>query len=373
MMFDFIEGGAGRELATARNETAFDRIDFQPRVMGDVSVRSLKTTFLGRAYDHPFGIAPMGMCNLTWAGADRMLARAATAFNFPVCLSTAGSSSIEEMRAWAGENAWFQLYINRSVDTALTLVERAEQAGYQTLVLTVDVPQLSRRVRDLRNGFHLPFRMGPRQVLDFALHPRWSLSTVLNGVPTLKNFVSDTGPVQYDRHASRAGADWAFLDRLRKLWPGNLIVKGVMAADDALRIRNAGADAISVSNHGGRQLDGAPAAISVLPTIREALGPDYPLIFDSGLRNGEDVARALALGADFVLLGRPMLYAIGAEGESGLFSLLRIFAHELDLTLAQVGLTRPDQLSPAALLGGTDLTAQMSSQTLRIAASDNRT
>ena len=368
MIFDFVEGAAGREVASVRNQSAFDRIELQPRVMGDVATRSLETSLFGRRFGAPFGIAPMGMCNLVWPNADRMLARAARAFDIPVCLSSAASSTIEDMRDWTGENAWFQLYVNRSTDAAIDMVERAKRAGYEVLILTVDVPQVSRRVRDLRNGFQVPFRIGPRQFLDFAMHPRWSLSTLLNGVPSPGNFSLDDESTRFDRDASRAGADWQFLDRLRALWPGRLIVKGVASAQDAVRIRNAGADAVYVSTHGGRQLDSAPAAISVLPEIRAAVGRDFPLIFDSGLRSGEDVAKALALGADFVMLGRPILYAIGAEGETGLLSLLRIMAEDLDIALAQLGLTEPGQLSEAALAGGADATPATPRDGLRIAA-----
>ena len=227
MIFDFVEGAAGREIASARNQSAFDQIELQPRVMGDVANRDLTTSFLGRDYGRPFGIAPMGMCDLVWPGADRMLAQAARAFDIPVCLSSAASSSIEDMRGWAGENAWFQLYVNRSTDDAIAMADRAKRAGYEILILTVDVPQVSRRVRDLRNGFQVPFRMGPRQFVDFALHPRWSLSMLLHGVPAPGNFSLDDESTRFDRDASRAGADWRFLDRLRDLWAGPLIVKQV--------------------------------------------------------------------------------------------------------------------------------------------------
>ena len=349
LVFDFIEGGAGREVASSRNQSRFDEITLQPRVMADVGTRSLRKSILGCGYDLPFGIAPMGMCGLAWPGADRALAAAARDFNIPVCLSSAASTTIEEMREWAGENSWFQLYAGSSEAQSLALVERARAAGYETLVLTVDVPQVSRRLRDLRNGFSMPFRMRLRQFMDFATHPRWSLATLMHGAPKPANFVSDGGQVHFDRSASRAGADWAFLDRLRALWPGKLVIKGVTSAQDALRIQQAGADAIYVSNHGGRQLDSAPAAIDCLPQIRSAVGDDYPLIFDSGVRNGEDIVKALAMGADFVMLGRPMLFALGAEGARGLNSLVGILAEDVSLALAQTGLNDINTVSAAIL------------------------
>jgi isopentenyl diphosphate isomerase/L-lactate dehydrogenase-like FMN-dependent dehydrogenase len=352
IVFDFIEGAAGREAAACRNLARFDEITLQPRVMQDVETRSLKTTFLGHSYDFPFGIAPMGMCNLAWPGADQALAEAAQAFNVPVCLSSAASSSIEDMRSWAGKNSWFQLYVGSSMEASLALVDRAHQAGYENLVLTVDVPQVSRRLRDLRNGFHMPFKMTPKLFMDFATHPHWSLATLWQGVPQPINFKPLTGGQTFDRNASRAGANWVFLERLRKLWKGNLIVKGVTSAADAVRIKQAGADAIYVSNHGGRQLDSAPAAIDVLPLIRQAVGADYPLIFDSGVRNGEDVVKALAMGANFVMLGRPFMFALGAEGARGVNALIRILGEDTSLTLAQTGLADIGDVTPDMLANG---------------------
>ncbi len=345
LVFDFIDGATGRERACARNLAAMDGVILPPRVLQPVARRSLATRIMGHDFALPFGIAPMGMCNLVWPGADAMLARAATLFEMPLCLSTAASTPMEQVRDWSGGRTWFQLYVTGTPEQALALIDRAEAAGYDTLVLTVDVPVVANRVRDRRNGFAMPFALGPAQVLDFALHPRWSLATLAAGAPRPVHF--DKG---FDRAASRAGLDWALLDRIRARWNGNLVVKGVMNAEDALRIRAAGADAIEVSNHGGRQLDAAPAAITALPAIRAALGPDFPILFDSGIRSGEDIARALALGADFVMLGRPLLFAIGAEGESGLVAMLRLLAEELDIALAQLGLTSPAQLAAAATI-----------------------
>lgn len=334
LVYDFIEGAAGREVGTRRNEARFDEICLQPRVMEDVASRSLATGFLGQAFDVPFGIAPMGMCNLVCPGADRILAGTAARMGMPVCVSSAASSTLEDMREWAGGRAWFQLYYGQSEESSLAAVERAADAGYDTLVLTADVPQVSRRVRDQRNGFNVPFRLTPTSFLDFATHPRWSLSTLAAGIPSPKN--TGRGD-KFVRGASRAGADWNFLDRLRGTWKGNLVVKGITGARDAVRVRDAGADAVYVSNHGGRQLDSVPAAIDLLPRIRAALGPDMPVLFDSGVRNGEDVVKALALGADFVMLGRPALFALGAGGENGLSSLLDCFVRDTDVAIAQLG------------------------------------
>jgi len=351
LVFDFVDGAAGRERGAARNAAAFDAVLLQPRIMADVAERDLGTALLGRRYGLPFGIAPMGMCNLVHPGADRLLAEAAARFDMPVCTSAAASTRLEEIAGWAGPRAWFQLYFGADAEASLAMVDRARLAGYETLVLTVDVPQVARRLRDLRNGFGLPFRMTPRAAWDFAAHPRWSLATLAAGVPRPRNFGDGSGAARFDRAASRAGADWAFLARLREAWPGKLVVKGVTAPEDARRVRSHGADAVYVSTHGGRQLDAAPAAITLLPEIRAALGPDFPILFDSGLRSGEDVVRALALGADFVMLGRPVLFALGADGARGLDSLLAGFREDISTAMAQLGVRAVSGIGPHSLHG----------------------
>ncbi len=336
LVFDFVEGAAGREVGSQRNEARFDDLCLQPRVMENVASRNLSAALWGQKFDLPIGIAPMGMCNLICPNADRILAKTAAQLNLPVCVSCAASSTLEQMQEWAGGRAWFQLYYTTSEETSLNAVRRAREAGYDTLMLTVDVPQVSRRIRDLRNGFNVPFQLTATSILDFALHPRWSLSTLAAGIPSPKNFSRQD---RFVRGASRVGADWNFLAKLRKTWEGNLIVKGITSAQDAIWVRDTGADAIYVSNHGGRQLDSVPAAIDLMPRIRAAVGPDLPLLFDSGIRNGEDVVKALALGANFVMLGRPILFALGAGGENGLTRLLDCFAQDIDAAIAQLGVS----------------------------------
>ena len=336
MIYDFIDGAAGRESAPARNRAGFDALNLQPRALRNVTERSLTTRFLGQAFDAPFGIAPMGMCGLTYPGADQIMARQCTARNIPLGLSTAASIPLENMQLLAGDNAWFQLYASGNIDQTMSFVARAKQAGYHKLILTVDVPQVSRRMRDHKNGFEVPFRIGPKQFLDFALHPRWSLSMLWHGVPETANYKHPSSG-GFDRNSSRAGADWTFLEQLRQVWTGELLIKGVTSTEDAQQIQAAGADAIWVSNHGGRQLDSAPPSVALLPPIRAAVGPDYPLIFDSGVRHGEDIVKALALGADFVMLGRPIMFALGAAGERGLSKYLDEMTLEFSTAMAQIG------------------------------------
>ncbi len=343
MVFDALDGATGKETASRRNTTAFDDVCLQGRVLVNVEDRSLKTQFFGREWQMPFGVAPMGMGNLFWPGADQALARAARDRGFPLGVSTMSSTPLEDMLEQSGGNAWFQLYAGESDALTKGLVERAVQAGYRTLILTADVPALATRPRDQRNGFTVPFQLRPGQFIDLCLHPRWSLMTLMRGIPKPRNVSvkgtsgSNSRETGFRREAGRGRLDWRFLSELRSQWPHQLVLKGVMSAEDATIAVSAGVDAVYVSNHGGRQLDSAPGAISVLPKVREAVGPDFPLIFDSGVRSGEDVARALASGANFVMVGRPALYALAAGGPSGFEGLLHLLRNELSTVMAQLG------------------------------------
>ncbi|NNF23506.1 MAG: alpha-hydroxy-acid oxidizing protein [Rhodobacteraceae bacterium] len=337
MVFDYIDGAAGEGAGEAVNLAALSAIRLQPRVLVNVSKRELGVPVLGHDAQLPFGISPMGMCNLSAPGADLMLARLAAREQVPVGVSTVASTSMEKMIEAAEGHAWFQLYFSGDGSGTMKLVERAKTAGYKTLVLTLDVPEVGRRPRELRRGFKMPFRIGPWQFLDFALHPRWSLSSLAHGKPDMANF--QIPGFEFDRTESRAAADWEVLARLREAWPGNLVAKGVTSAEDALRLKDAGVDAIQVSTHGGRQLEAAPPPILALADIRKAVGADYPLFYDTGLRSGEDVVKAYAMGADFVFFGRAMQFAIAAAGEDGLRQFAEIIKSDVSVTLAQIGAT----------------------------------
>ena len=339
MFFDFVDGAAGDEKLCELNSIALDQIRLEPKVLRNVEKRNLSKKIFGINYDLPFGFAPMGMCNLTWPGADKMLAKESIINNIPTCVSMASTTALEKMYEFTEGRSWLQLYIFQDEKFVMELLDRAEKTGYKTLVLTVDVPIQFRRAKDDKNGFTVPFKIGPKQFFDFATHPNWSISTLLYGIPKPMNYETSKGGNKFVRSESRGSTDWETLKRIRNAWKGKLVVKGVMSQDDALKIKDIGADAIQVSNHGGRQLESATSAINALPLIRKALGPEFPLIFDSGIRSGGDIVRALAFGADYVMIGRPLMYAIGADGAQGLRKIIEIIKGELSTTLGLVGLT----------------------------------
>ena len=339
LVFDFIDGASGDEKLAEINSIALDQIRLEPKVLRNVEKRSLKKKVLGYEFNFPFGFAPMGMTNLSWPGADSMLAAESAKNNIPTCVSMASTTTLEKMYELSEGHSWMQLYIFQDENFVMELLERAENTGYEVAILTVDVPVLSRRTRDDKNGFSYPFKIGPKQFFDFATHPTWSLSTLMSGIPKPMNYVtSKSGDGIFKRKESRGSTDWNTLKRVRDKWKGKLIVKGVMSPDDAIKIKEAGADAIQVSNHGGRQLDSATAAINMLPLIRKSVGSNFPLIFDSGIRSGSDIVRALAFGADYAMIGRPVMYAMGADGKKGLRRIVEIIKEEVSTTLGLVGL-----------------------------------
>ena len=354
LVFDFIDGASGDEKLAEINSIALDQIRLEPKVLRNVEKRSLKKKVLGYEFNFPFGFAPMGMTNLSWPGADSMLAAESARNNIPTCVSMASTTTLEEMYELSEGHSWMQLYIFQDENFVMELLERAKNTGYEVAILTVDVPVLSRRTRDDKNGFSYPFKIGPKQFFDFATHPTWSLSTLISGIPKPMNYVtSKSGDGIFKRKESRGSTDWNTLKRVRDKWKGKLIVKGVMSPDDAIKIKEAGADAIQVSNHGGRQLDSATAAINMLPLIRKSVGSNFPLIFDIGIRSGSDIVRALAFGADYTMIGRPVMYAMGADGKKGLRRIVEIIKEEVSTTLGLVGLNDINDVTSEIVIDNT--------------------
>lgn len=347
MVFDYLEGGAGCERGLKRNREALETVLFKPHRLVAVDRRNLSVQLFGKTQALPLAIAPTGLNGVLWPDGDRLLARAAARYGIPFCLSTASSSTIEDIARATDAEKWFQLYVlNR--EQARAFVRRALEADYSTLVLTVDVAVNGKRERDLRSGFKVPFKLSPKIVLDAAMHPRWSIAQLAHGLPQLANFASADATDAASQAALMArqmdaGFDWTAFSELRNLWPHKLIVKGVLSVEDALLLQQAGADAVVFSNHGGRQLEDVPAPISLLPGARERLS--IPILMDSGIRSGSDIAKALACGAALTLSGRALLYGLAAAGEAGVCNVLDMLKAELDTTLALVGCPRSGSLS----------------------------
>jgi L-lactate dehydrogenase (cytochrome)/(S)-mandelate dehydrogenase len=368
-IFDFIEGGAGSEIAVARNRARFEQIALMPQALRDCSAAHSEVTIFGRRYAAPFGIAPMGFADLVCPGTDRALAQAARAANVPYTLSTAATTSIETIAPIAQDNLWFQLYPGSDEAIAAGLMQRALAAGVTTLLVTIDIPVPARRVRDLTNGLAIPLRPSLRTVLDVARHPAWLLRAARGDRPGMANFVDGKGSLSGLAHAefvsrqlSFPGLDWRRIEAIRKAWPYHLVIKGILNPQDAVMAERIGADGLVVSNHGGRQLDAAPSSIEVLPAIREACGDRLKLILDSGVRTGDDIARSLASGADFVLLGRPFLFAVAALGLAhGPAAIIDMLRAEFLNTLIHLGCADPAELGSDHLWPGRHLSLRQGS------------
>jgi len=343
MVFDYIDGAAADGYGETLNRSILRDIRLRSSVLINVEKRSLDMPVFHHLSKRPFGICPMGMCNLTTPKADIYLAKLAARESSPVGVSTAASTSLEQMIELAEGHAWFQLYFSGDGTLATKLIQRAHHAGYKTLVVTVDVPEIGRRPRELKRGFKMPFHIGPSQFIDFALHPRWSLTTLATGRPTLANFGGQNG--EFDRTETRARASWDDLHRIREQWKGQLVVKGVLNEVDAVRLQKCGVNAVQVSSHGGRQLESAAPPILALQKIRQAVGPNFPLFYDSGIRTGEDVVKAYALGANYVFLGRALLFGLAARGEEGLHAIWDTLTEEASICMAQLGLTSLSHLA----------------------------
>jgi L-lactate dehydrogenase (cytochrome) len=350
---EYLRGGIGREVALNANRSALDGVQFDAHYIpeGDVPPVGPQTRVLGQEFALPFGISPVGLSGLMWPGAVEILAKAAAKANIPMGLSHHATTHQSAFRALAGSNGWFQLYPARDDTMRRAMIQEARDTGFETLIVTVDIPGITRRDRELRVGLSVPPKLNHETVWQVMTHPRWAVATALYGAPQFKNLLpyrpkglSAKEQVAFfasfmDRPVSRK-----VLDDIRAQWPGKLVVKGISAAADAHAARDCRADAIWVSNHGARQLDAAPPSLVMLQEVRQALGKSACIFVDSGPRTGLDIARMLACGADFVFLGRPFIYGVGALGRRGGDHAIHILRDELRAVLVQLNCATPQEL-----------------------------
>jgi L-lactate dehydrogenase (cytochrome) len=355
-IFDYADGGSYEEVTIRRNAADLDAMTFRQRVMVDVSNVSLGTKMLGSPVSMPLAIGPTGLAGLFHPDGEILGARAAAACGIPFCLSTMSICSIEDVRAATQQPFWFQQYLMRDRGFNQELIDRAAAAQCSALMLTLDLQVLGERRRDPRNGLTIPPRLSLRNALDFASHPAWVARVMFGKHRTFGNLVGHIGGAsgistlaEWTQKQFDASANWRDVEWVRSRWAGKLVMKGVLDAEDARCALAAGADAIVVSNHGGRQLDGAPSSISVLPEIVDAIGSRCEVYFDGGIRSGQDIAKALALGAKSTLIGKSFLYALAAAGEAGVTKAIEIMRSELRVTMALTGTTTVDGMGPHIL------------------------
>jgi (S)-mandelate dehydrogenase len=340
-VFTYVDGGSEDEVTLRANREAFMRLRFRPRTLVDVSVRDLSTQLLGARSALPAVVGPTGLNGLSWRDGDMELARAASAAGLPFAMSTVSMSSVEDVAREAPGRLWLQAYVFAERRITDAIIERARSAGFEAVVLTSDFPVAGKRERDLRTGLlpHQKFTLAAK--LDMLMHPRW-LATVATHKPRFVNVERELGPGRdVNSFVGHGMFDpsfrWDDIRRFRDLWPGKLLLKGVLRADDAERAAAFGVDGIVLSNHGGRQLDGAISGVEALPEIARAVGSRVSILIDGGIRRGSDIAKAVALGAEGVLLGRAPVYGLAAGGRAGAARAIEILADEFDRTLALTG------------------------------------
>ena len=364
MLFDYIDGGSGDELTLAANRDDFRALRLRQRVMRDVSTIDTSTRLFGDAAALPVVLGPVGLAGMMARRGEVQAVRASDAAGVPFCLSTVGLCSVEEVRAASTRPFWFQLYMMRDRGFVRELLQRARAAGVTTLVFTVDLAMVGARYRDRRNGMGGGLTMGGqvRKWLNFAAHPRWLVDVALGGRPLVFGNLAHKIAAARTVNDFRAWIDsqfdpsvtWRDIEWLRGEWPGTLIIKGILDPEDATAAAGTGAQGIVVSNHGGRQLDSARSAIAMLPRIRDAVADRTEILMDGGVRSGQDIVKALALGARGVMLGRAWVWALGARGEAGVRDVLAILRKEMAVTLALTGVTRAHEVSPEVLSDAPD-------------------
>lgn len=346
----YLYAGAGDDGGVTRNQAAFEQILFRARRFAG-SLKSTEVELFGKTYSQPFGVSPVGLCDLFWPGSDRALSKLAVRKNIPLVLSTGSSTSVEEMAKRTEGNLWFQCYLMPDRKVMADLLRRAWESGVRTLVFTSDTigPRLHHAI--IRADHPSDLIRRSRIFFDCMFHPTWALTTLFTGKPKFGNLENyETSARQLFAEDENAGLTWDDFKRTREMWKGKLVVKGILEAEDAVRAVREGADGIWVSNHGGRRLETLPASITALPAIRKALGPSVPVVIDSGVRSGDDVVKALALGANFVFSGRCFVFGAAAFGPSGVERAYDILAYQLKTALMQIGCNAAKDLNPGFIL-----------------------
>lgn len=357
--FDYADSGSYNEETLRGNRTDLETIKLRQRVLVDVSARSLETTILGQKVAAPFALAPIGLCGMQHGDGEILSAQAADEAGIPFTLSTMSICSIEDVAEATRKPFWFQLYVIKDRGFSKAILERAVDAKCSALVLTVDLQVLGQRHRDIKNGMTVPPEIRLKNVVDVATKPAWAWS-ILKG--KRKTFGNLAGHVKGMENVNSLAAwiaqqfdpalSWKDVEWIRNIWPGKLILKGILDVEDARTAVSLGADAVVVSNHGGRQLDGAPSSISSLPAIADAVGADTEVLFDGGIRTGADMLRALALGARACLVGRAYIYGLGAGGKPGVSRAIEILKKELDVAMALTGVNTIAEIGPQVIAGG---------------------
>lgn len=348
-VFDYIDGGAEEERSLDRNVAGFGRIEFRPRVLRDVSEVDTSASLLGQTRSMPLALSPTGFTRIADPQGELAVARAADRAGVPYSLSTMGTRSIEEVAAVSAGPKWFQVYTWKDRGLVKDLVDRAAAAGYEAIVLTVDTAVLGRRERDVRRGFTLPPKIGLDTIVDGIVHPRWTVDFLRNDPITFASVASNNTASDgssavslsaYMNSQFDAGLSWADVEWLQSIWSGPLVLKGIQTAADAKLAVDAGVTAIALSNHGGRQLDDAPPIVELIEPVASEVGGRITILCDGGIRRGSDIVKALALGADGVMIGRAYLYALGAAGERGVDHVLGLLADGMARTMALTGCAR---------------------------------